>query len=158
MKIYYAAPLFNVAELMFNQHLAEQIEKQGYDLFLPQRDGIESKTFDRDGKVLVVQQSESEVSKESAIFSLDCQQIIEANIFLFVLDGRVPDEGACFELGLAYGQKHFKVSNHKLIIGLHTDARAAFIAAPLNAMLHGAFDHIFTNIPDLIQFLAHYKK
>ena len=63
-------------------------------------------------------------------------------MFLFVLDGRVPDEGACVELGIAYCQKYLQDTG-KLLIGLHTDTRAAFIGSRLNPMVRVALDHIF---------------
>ena len=47
------------------------------------------------------------------IFPLDRDQVNKADIFLFVLDGRVPDDGACVELGIAYGQK-FLLKRSKL--------------------------------------------
>ena len=48
-------------------------------------------------------------------------------MFLFVLDGRVPDEGACVELGIAYCQKYLH-NGDKRLLGLYTDTRAAFKA------------------------------
>ena len=59
------------------------------------------------------------------MFHLDRSRILEADVFLFVLDGRVPDEGACVELGIAYCQKYLQ-NGEKLLVGLHTDTRAAF--------------------------------
>ena len=41
MLIYFAAPLFSQAERRFNQALTEQLEAIGYQVFLPQRDGVE---------------------------------------------------------------------------------------------------------------------
>jgi nucleoside 2-deoxyribosyltransferase len=62
---------------------------------------------------------------QQTIFELDRDQLLQSDIFLFVLDGRIPDEGACVELGVAYGQKHL-LQQAKLLIGLHTDMRGAF--------------------------------
>ena len=64
------------------------------------------------------------------MFRLDRQQILDCHIFLIVLDGRVPDEGACVELGIAYGQK-YQQGGGKLLICLHSDTRAAFIGSRL---------------------------
>jgi len=41
IKVYFAAPLFSQAEKEFNQNLTDLIEKSGFSVFLPQRDGIE---------------------------------------------------------------------------------------------------------------------
>ena len=42
MRIYFAAPLFSQAERTFNEHLAQQLESLGFQVFLPQRDGVEN--------------------------------------------------------------------------------------------------------------------
>lgn len=41
-KIYYAGPLFNDAERDFNIKLVHKLEKEGFEVFLPQRDGVEA--------------------------------------------------------------------------------------------------------------------
>ena len=69
--------------------------------------------------------------RRDAMFRLDRQQILDCDVFLFVLDGRVPDEVACVELGIAYCQKYLQ-SSGKLLLGLLTDTRAAFIGSRLN--------------------------
>jgi nucleoside 2-deoxyribosyltransferase len=91
------------------------------------------------------------------IFSLDRDKIFEADIFLFILDGRVPDEGACVELGIAYSQKHY-VQQEKLLIGLLTDARGAYtnIGSKLNAMVAGALDFVANNENELLSALEEY--
>ena len=42
-RLYFAGPLFSAAELTFNAVLAEHIEALGFEVFLPQRDGVESR-------------------------------------------------------------------------------------------------------------------
>lgn len=49
------------------------------------------------------------------MFIMDRDKILEADIFLFILDGRVPDEGACVELGIAYHQKISIFNNKKIV-------------------------------------------
>ena len=46
--------------------------------------------------------------RRHATFHLDKTRVLEADVFVFVLDGRVPDEGACVELGIAYCQKELQ--------------------------------------------------
>ena len=41
-KVYFAGPLFNQAEKDFNLELTGVLEEYGYEVFLPQRDGIEA--------------------------------------------------------------------------------------------------------------------
>ncbi|MCG8368289.1 MAG: nucleoside 2-deoxyribosyltransferase [Pseudanabaenales cyanobacterium] len=93
MLVYFAAPLFSQAERHFNQYLTEKLEGLGYQVFLPQRDGIEL------NQTLYNKMTKEE--RRSAIFQQDTTKIMESNVFLFVLDGRVPDEGACVELGVS---------------------------------------------------------
>jgi nucleoside 2-deoxyribosyltransferase len=148
MRIYFAGPLFSEAERVFNLRLAEKLEAKGYQVYLPQRDGVES------GKPPYNKMSNAELQK--AIFELDRDQVHQADIFLFVLDGRVPDEGACVELGIAYEQK-LLLQQDKLLIGLHTDMRGAFPDGKLNAMLHGALDRIISNEEELIAEIEAFK-
>jgi len=144
-KIYFAGPLFSKAEREYNQELTLKIENIDYKVFLPQRDGAELDKPPYQGMT----QSE----RNKAIFKLDVKQVLNCDIFLFILDGRVPDEGACFELGIAYSQKS-QNNSKKHIIGLHTDMRASFINSKLNAMIEGPFDKIFISEKDLIVYLS----
>jgi len=87
------------------------------------------------------------------MFDLDRTRILESDVFLFVLDGRVPDEGACVELGIAYCQMYLG-EVEKLLIGLHTDARAAFVGARLNPMVRVPLDYIGDDEQALLRILA----
>ena len=148
MSIYFAAPLFCQAEKAFNLQLTGKLEERGLTVFLPQRDGVDS------SKPPYNEMTNDELRQ--AIFVVDRDKILEADVFLFVLDGRVPDEGACVELGIAYGQKHL-LQRDKLLIGLQTDSRAAFLGAKLNAIIHGSLDYIADNENDLIAALEEYR-
>ncbi len=147
MLIYFAAPLFCEAEKAFNLRLTEELENRGFTVFLPQRDGVESSKPPYDEM--------TNDERRQAIFALDRDEVLEADIFLFVLDGRVPDEGACVELGIAYAQKHLLLRD-KLLIGLQTDSRSAFPGGKLNSMVQGSFDYIADDEPDLIDALGEY--
>lgn len=144
MKIYFAGPLFNQAEKQFNQILTEKLEQNGFEVFLPQRDGAEKDKppYDKMPKD----------ERRKAIFSIDRDQILSCDIFLFVLDGRVPDEGACVELGIAYTQK-FLEKKKTILVGLQTDIRAAFLGGKLNPMIKVPLDYIAENETDLIKYL-----
>jgi len=148
-KVYFAGPLFSKAERNYNQELCIQIENSGFKVFLPQRDGAEI--------YKPAYQEMTQTERNKIIFELDVKQVSDCDIFLFVLDGRVPDEGACFELGIAYNQKT-QSNSKKLIIGLHTDMRASFINSKLNTMIEGAFDKIFKSEKDLIDYLSEIDK
>lgn len=131
--VYLAGPLFSEAERAFNAALAAQLEAAGLAVFLPQRDGVRA---ERPPYAAM-----SRPERRRATFELDRAQIRACDVFLFVLDGRVPDEGACVELGLAYADRKLG-SRDRLLIGLHTDSRAAFMGGKLNPMIAMALDLI----------------
>lgn len=108
-KIYIAGPLFSAAELEFNEKMDGFLKKLGFDTFLPQRDGHLLSSLLSEG-----------YSKDEAtqiIFEMDSNQLKMSDIVLFIMDGRVPDEGACVEIGLAYAYG-------KECIGYKTDSRS----------------------------------
>src|SRR3990172_2505298 len=107
--VYIAGPLFSKSELDYNLQLNEFLEKLGFDAFLPQRDGY-----------LLSELMDKGIKKDEAlkmIFQKDVEEIKKSDIVVFVMDGRVPDEGACVEIGLAYAY-------NKECIGLKTDSRS----------------------------------
>ena len=116
MLVYLAAPLFSAAEKRFNEGLAEKLEAAGFRVFLPQRDGVA-----RDRPPYGEMAAEE---RHLSTFQLDEAKIFESDVFCIVVDGRVPDEGACVELGIAYCQKKLREPG-KLLVGLQTDVRAA---------------------------------
>ena len=144
MRVYLAGPLFSEAEQAFNRSLVEELESIGCSVFLPQRDAIDVSKPDF-ARLSPTQQAR-------AIFESDKSQIFGCDVFLFCLDGRVPDEGASVEMGLACAHREFS-SREKLIVGLHTDVRVATESRRLNAMLMGGFDELFTNRTELLVYL-----
>lgn len=128
-KIYFAGPLFCQSEKDYNLKLATILENAGYKVFLPQRDGYEAAQLKN--------KTQEEVAR--MIFEKDTSEIIAADIFFMVLDGRVPDDGACVELGIAY-------SNGKRCYGVKTDARSLEIGLDLNPLISGCFNKIFYNL------------
>ncbi len=93
---------------------------------MPQRDGFEAAKLG--GK--------SEEEKSRLIFDKDVSEIMAADILFMVLDGRVPDEGACVELGIGY-------SNNKRCYGVKSDTRSIELDLDINPMLYGCFTKIF---------------
>lgn len=125
VRVYFAAPLFCEAEKKFNEELVSVLEGAGYSVFLPQRDGLEAAAM---GGL-----DEAEVSRR--IFEADISEIKRADVLFMMLDGRVPDEGACVELGYAHALG-------KPCYGIRTDVRAAERGLALNPMIWGCFKHI----------------
>ena len=78
--------------------------------------------------------------------------MLEADILLFVLDGRVPDEGACIELGIAWGDKTLRNPNKRLI-GLLTDSRAAFPQWQLNPMVREPMEAVARTQDELLALM-----
>ena len=127
-RVYFAGPLFNESERDFNLKLVELLENHGYEVFLPQRDGLLATELE--GK--------TEEEKAEMIFEKDCSEVLKADILFMNLDGRVPDEGACVELGLAY-------ANGKRCYGIKTDARSVELDLDLNPMISECFIELFKN-------------
>ncbi len=125
-KIYFAGPMFNQAEKSFNLEITELLEECGYEVFLPQRDGIEA--------ALLEGKTEEELTE--MIFALDAEQVRKADILFMNLDGRVPDEGACVELGIAYAAG-------KRCYGFKTDTRAVEQLLEVNPMITGCMIRLF---------------
>jgi nucleoside 2-deoxyribosyltransferase len=146
--IYLAGPLFSKAERRFNLELTHRLEALGFDVFLPQRDGAE-----RDRPPYDKMTPEE---RRHAMFHLDRTSILDSDVFLFVLDGRVPDEGACVELGIAYCQKYLQ-KGEKLLVGLHTDTRAAFVGGRLNPMVRVPLDYTVDDEETLLRLLAEHE-
>ena len=145
-KVYFAAPLFSQSEKDFNLELTKVLEDHGYQVFLPQRDGFLASELE--GK--------SEEERTRMIFEKDRDEILNADVLVFLLDGRVPDEGACVELGIAY-------ANGKRCYGIKTDARSVEIDLDLNPMITGCFTKLFKDndgkklIEELEQYLSENK-
>ena len=142
MRLYFASPLFCESERTFNARLAAEIEKLGYEVFLPQRDGLES------GSTM---ESMGAEAWSQAIFDLDRDNVLACDVFLCILDGRVPDEGMALELGLTYADRLHR-NKHRKLIGYSTDFRV-FSPAGINAMLFGALDEIHNDEAALLDHL-----
>ena len=93
----------------------------------------------------------SEEEKGKIIFKKDCEELLSADILFMNLDGRVPDEGACVELGIAY-------ANKKRCYGAKSDVRSLEIDLDINPMLSGCFIKVFKNYDGdvLIELLEQY--
>ncbi len=128
-KIYFAGPLFCKSEKDYNLALTQLLEQAGYEVFLPQRDGYEAAQL----------QGKSETEIIRLIFEKDTSQILDSDIFFMVLDGRVPDDGACVELGFAY-------AHGKRCYGIKTDARSIELGMDLNPLIAGCFTKIFYDL------------
>ena len=142
-RVYFAAPLFNEAEREYNLKIVSILEAHGYEVFLPQRDGFLAPELE--GK--------TEEEKTEMIFAKDRDEVLKADILFMMLDGRVPDEGACVELGIAY-------ASGKRCYGLKGDARSVELDMDINPMITGCFTKLFYNLDEeeLIKSLEEYME
>jgi len=103
MIIYFAGPLFSLAEKEFNRKLAGLISSGvgGARIILPQ-DETESLMAGADSC--------------ARIFDFCVRSIDEADVIIAILDGPDVDSGTSFEIGYAF-------SRNKPIIGIRTDPR-----------------------------------
>jgi nucleoside 2-deoxyribosyltransferase len=134
-KLYLAAPLFSLAERTENDKLCRSLERW-CDVFLPQRDGE-----------LVPHLIQRGVSKDDAyrvVFDRDVAAIRSCDALVINLDGRSVDEGASFELGLAYALG-------KLCVGYRTDVRV-LLPWGLNPMIIAPLTNIFACVEELEQW------
>ena len=125
-KIYFAGPLFNKAEKDYNLLVVDVLERAGYQVFLPQRDGVEG----------CLMNGLTSQEKIDIIFNKDVEEVRNADVLFMVLDGRVPDDGACVELGIAYAL-------NKRCYGIKTDSRVIESDLDINPMLSGCFKKVF---------------
>ena len=140
--LYFAAPLFSEAELVFNQSLAEELERT-FNVYLPQRDGCLVVDLVRNFGI-----PWSEASSE--VFERDIAAIRRCDLFLAVLDGRAPDEGLSFELG-------FACAIEKPCWGLKTDPRT-LLEYGMNPMLFGGLEVVFDSRAALVNAAKKWAK
>lgn len=141
--VYFAAPLFSASEREYNLKIVGILERYGYKVFLPQRDGFLAPELE--GK--------TEEEKIDMIFKKDRDEVLKADIIFMILDGRAPDEGVCVELGMAY-------IAGKRCYGFKSDARVVESDMDLNPMITGCCRKIFHNFDGdkLIESLEAYLK
>jgi nucleoside 2-deoxyribosyltransferase len=134
--VYLAGPLFSANERQWNVSLRNVLD--GFcDVYLPQEDG--ALLVDLVAGGMPVNEA------KNAIFERDLQAIERCDILLLVMDGRVIDEGASFELGYAY-------CRGKICIGLKTDVRSLLTIGD-NPMIECALRGIFGDIDDVSEWI-----
>ena len=138
LTIYIAGPMFSKAERNYNDTITRILEGKGYGTFLPQRDANDVDELLRSGL------NWDQVNQ--MIFEEDTEGIRSSDVVLFVMDGRVPDDGACVEIGYAYALG-------KECVGLKTDPRS-FMSDYDNSMIVGALrNRIARSMDELITIL-----
>ncbi len=131
-RIYIAGPLFSEAELRFNECISDLL-KPFFNVYLPQLDG---------GYMLdLIREGMDPIKASSFVFKNDINALYDCDYLLINLDGITIDEGAAFELGVAY-------TLGKACLGIHTDRRR-FFNGELNPMLSNSIIKIFDSLEEL---------
>lgn len=111
MKVYFAGPLFSIAEQEFNNKLSHLLEKDNpkLDIILPQN-------------------TCKDITLPSDVFTRCKEGIDESDYVIAILDGADADSGTCWEVGYAY-------AIGKKVIGIRTDFRTSGDDSYFNCML-----------------------
>ncbi len=131
--IYFAAPLFTQAEIVFNHSLADQLEAAGYTVYLPQ-------------------QQCAGTTDPIELFNICIRGLDKASMVLVILDGTDADSGSCFEVGYAFAKGI-------PIVGLRTDFRGSGEYMGVNLMLSNSCQHLLLttfnvdSLPDKVTYL-----
>ena len=134
-RLYLAGPLFSESELDFNKSLKRKL-KPYFKIYLPQEDGGHMLTLIKNGM------DPKKVSKD--VFNKDIKAINKCDYLLIILNGKLIDEGAAFELGIAYNLE-------KICIGLQTDLRYLY-PNYMNPMISNSLSRIFSSIDELVKW------
>jgi nucleoside 2-deoxyribosyltransferase len=136
-KIYCAGPLFNPKEKEEMQEIATILENNGFDVFLPHRDGFEFVNLSKSFIKLGISDTDAKFILNKAIFTLDVFQVLNSDGLILNINGRVPDEGAMVEAGIAWNAG-------KMIVIFKNDART-LINGNDNPLLLGLSDFNVAN-------------
>jgi len=88
--IYIAGPLFNTHERWYLEHIADVLEKNGYQTFLPHRDA---------GLL-----GQITLERRATLFYADLEALDRADLCVALLTGPDQDSGTCAELGYCFAK------------------------------------------------------
>jgi len=120
-QIYCAGPLFNQQEKNEMESIAKALTDNGYRTFLPHRDGLEYSNIFSYLRQKGLPEVKLNLIISKAIFALDVYKVFESDGLVLNMNGRVPDEGAMVESGIAWAYKKkiviYKNDNRSIING-----------------------------------------
>jgi nucleoside 2-deoxyribosyltransferase len=120
VKVYVAGPLFNEMERERNLDVERWLRRSGLGVHLPQKHGLlEKRAGGREAR-----------SARRQTFEGDVAALRACDAVLCLLDGAVPDDGMCVELGIAWALG-------KPCVGYRTDMRVHGPTGPINPMIEG---------------------
>ena len=131
-KIYIAGPLFNVHEKKYLEEIAEVLEGNGYDCFLPHRDqtGIDPEEL---------KNNDMSQSTKDIIFQTDVHALNDSDLVVALVTGQDIDSGTASEIGYMYAK-------NKPVIALTAEERRY-----RNLFTAGMFSSTVQNIGDLLE-------
>ena len=97
-KVYIACTLFNIHDKKYLEEIAEILESNGYDCFLPHRDQV-VKLEERRSVDLMSQET------KDTIFQTDLDALEKADITVALITGQDIDSGTSSEIGYTYAMK-----------------------------------------------------
>lgn len=104
-RAYCSGPLFCPEEVAEMSGIATVLEENGFDTYLPQRDGVEAFVMNAVNSGMASSRVLSPVTRliNKAVFAVDIYQIVErCDCLVFNMNGRVPDEGGVVEAAVAF--------------------------------------------------------
>ena len=113
-RVYLAAPLFSQAERAYNATLTTLLEKNLFDVYLPQEAGDDSDTRDE--------------SEQHRLFQKNLAVLERSDIVVAIIEGADADSGTAWEMGYAYARGI-------PVIALRTDFRRVGQNEHVNLML-----------------------
>lgn len=130
MRVYCSGPLFSPEERETMQSIEHVLAADGFETFLPQRDGLEDVFVPLLNSPLNIPALGLNKLADRSIFRYDVFQLVHrCDVLVMNMNGRVPDEGACVEAGMAFALG-------KPVVLYKNDARTAFAGLD-NAMISG---------------------
>jgi nucleoside 2-deoxyribosyltransferase len=154
-RIYCSGALFCPTEVSEMAKISNTLEDAGYDTYLPQRDGGETILMMLADNPFAGSNFTHPISNflSNTSFALDIYEILKCDYFLINLNGRVPDDGAISELGVAFAAG-------KPIVQFKSDIRSMFNGRD-HPMISGATSNLpsvsqLGLIPNAIEQIANY--
>lgn len=133
MRVYCAGGLFCEAERREMTEIADLLCGQGFQVYLPHRDGMEFRLVLEELTARGWTPSTAASFLHAAIFALDIYQLVaECGSLVWNLNGRVPDEGAVSEAAIAW-------TLGRPMVGYKDDVRS-LIAGRDNPLLAGLLE------------------
>ena len=128
-RIYLAAPLFSEAERAYNRNVTTLLERNLFEVYLPQDEGDGSAIRNSD--------------EQRQLFSRNLSALERSDIVVAIVDGADADSGTGWEMG-------FAVARNKPVIALRTDFRHVGDFERVNLMLEQS-SVVVTDASQLLQ-------